>query len=276
VLSVLIHWALLEVFVGGLFRDDLSAEGSAPIEIQFVPWDEQGLPKLEKQIVSFEKQTAEKPDDSRFLAKHDHRVEKETIVKDTALDSFMASPALPPMMAPRSGSFEQLMKSGRERKIAAIFPEQILRDTAQSQSGSQVRSPISPGGGMVDYVENVDVGGEVLLNTAEFKYYGYFSRMRDKVRHYWVNNIQNAALKTYMVGRPLAGDMDHETRVILTLGEEGQIKTVKVLKSSGNLDLDKATVDAFMQSGPFPNPPKDLLKKNNEIEVSWSFLVKVT
>ena len=46
-----------------------------------------------------------------------------------------------------------------------------------------------------------------------------------------------------------------------------------VLKStSGVKELDEAAVESFNQAGPFPNPPKGMLK-NGKATIDWGFVV---
>jgi protein TonB len=48
---------------------------------------------------------------------------------------------------------------------------------------------------------------------------------------------------------------------------------VLILSSSGQQELDSAAVESFNKSGPFPNPPKGMLK-NGVAVLEWGFVVK--
>jgi len=63
------------------------------------------------------------------------------------------------------------------------------------------------------------------------------------------------------------------TSLRITIDHRGEITRVKVLGRSGIRELDEAAVESFNKAGPFPNPPKGLLK-NGSADIEWGFVVK--
>jgi TonB family protein len=81
-------------------------------------------------------------------------------------------------------------------------------------------------------------------------------------------------MRLYRGGRQLAGDMDHTTRVLVTLNKAGEIVRVDLVEESGTRVLDDAAVRAFNQAGPFPNPPQGIVDRNGQIQIRWEFVLK--
>jgi TonB family protein len=123
-----------------------------------------------------------------------------------------------------------------------------------------------------DYVEEVKLGDFTHLNTVEYKYYGFFHRIRQKLEQFWGKGIQEKSMALFRSGRTIASQ-DYVTSLQVTLNARGEIVAVKILGASGIRELDDAAVESFNQAGPFPNPPKDLLV-NGEATIQWGFVVK--
>lgn len=124
-----------------------------------------------------------------------------------------------------------------------------------------------------DHIENVALGDFTHLNTTEFKYYGFYHRIRQKLEQFWGNNLREKAKKIYAAGRRLPASEDLVTSVAVDLNDKGEIVRVKMLGTSGVQELDEAAVESFNKAGPFPNPPSGMLK-NGVATVEWGFVVK--
>jgi protein TonB len=111
------------------------------------------------------------------------------------------------------------------------------------------------------------------LNTTEYKYYGFYHRIRQKLEQYWGNSIQEKAKKLYKVGRRLPASENMITAITVVLDDHGSIVDIKVDGTSGVRELDQAAIESFNKAGPFPNPPKGLLVDGRAI-IQWGFVVK--
>lgn len=123
-----------------------------------------------------------------------------------------------------------------------------------------------------DYIEDVPLGDFTKLNTQQFEFYGFYNRIRERLEMFWGTNIQEQAEKMMKSGRSIASDQNHITALEIYLNEKGEIVDVSVNSPSGIRELDNAAIRTFNQAGPFPNPPKKMLK-NGRAKIKWSFVV---
>lgn len=124
-----------------------------------------------------------------------------------------------------------------------------------------------------DFVNEVQLGDFTRLNTTEYKHYGFFHRIRQKLEQFWGKSIREKANALYRNGRRIPASENLITSLQVILNEEGEIISVKIISTSGIRELDDAAINSFNQAGPFPNPPKDLLV-NGRAVIEWGFVVK--
>ncbi len=124
-----------------------------------------------------------------------------------------------------------------------------------------------------DYVDKVPVGEVTHLNTIEYKYYGFYHRIRQKLEQFWGRSIHEKAEEMVRNGRRLIASEDLITALQITLNSQGEIVDIKVLGTSGVKELDDAAIESFNEAGPFPNPPRDLVV-NDRVTLEWGFVVQ--
>ena len=125
-----------------------------------------------------------------------------------------------------------------------------------------------------DYIEDVPLGDMTSLNTVEYKYYGFYHRIRQKLEQYWGYTLRKKANAYMKSGRRIASNSNKITSLTITLDQKGKILDIFVKSTSGIREFDDAAVESFNQAGPFPNPPKGLMKNGKAI-LEWGFVVKV-
>ena len=125
-----------------------------------------------------------------------------------------------------------------------------------------------------DKLENVDQSLMTQLNTREYKYYGYYTRIRTQLNQWWQPKVQEKVSKLMSKGRTIAATANKNTKVIIVLNDVGHLVKVQVLGASGVRELDDAAVEAFRQAAPFPNPPKGLVDADGTIKIRWDFVVE--
>lgn len=123
-----------------------------------------------------------------------------------------------------------------------------------------------------DYIKDIPLGDFTKLNTQEFEFYGFYHRIRQKLEQFWGRNIQDQADKIIKQGRSIASGTNHVTALQIELNERGEIVKVRVNAASGVKELDNTAIRTFNEAGPFPNPPKKMLK-NGRAYINWSFVV---
>jgi periplasmic protein TonB len=88
-------------------------------------------------------------------------------------------------------------------------------------------------------------GGAVSLDTKELKYLSYFAHIKRRIERVW----------TYPQVA-IANSLQGQLHLRFVLRNDGQVKTVELLRSSGYKVLDKEAWDAVVNAGPFgPFPP---------------------
>jgi len=124
-----------------------------------------------------------------------------------------------------------------------------------------------------DYINDVPLGELTQLNTTEFKFYGFYHRIRQKLEQHWGNSLREKARKLYLSGRRMPGSAERITALVVVLDSQGNIVRVKLKSTSGVKELDNAAIESFNKAGPFPNPPKEMLLDGNA-HIEWGFVVK--
>lgn len=128
-----------------------------------------------------------------------------------------------------------------------------------------------PGGN--DYVPDVEDEGDTnLLNTRRFKYADFFLRVKDRVASEWE---PGAVWRTRDPSGNRYGIRPRLTILRVTLDPEGAVKHMDIAKKSGLEFLDDEAERAFSAAGPFPNPPRDMLR-NGEIEFQFGFMFEIS
>lgn len=112
------------------------------------------------------------------------------------------------------------------------------------------------------------------LNTKEYKYYGYYHRIKIQLNQWWQPKIREKVTKMMSQGRTIASEENKTTRLIIVLNPAGTLVKVQVLAESGVRDLDEAAIEAFRSAAPFPNPPKGIVDSDGTIKIRWDFVIE--
>lgn len=124
-----------------------------------------------------------------------------------------------------------------------------------------------------DHLIDIPLGDVTNLNTVEYKYYGFYHRIRQKLEQFWGRSLEEKSRQLAKAGRQVASSEEHVTALQITLDDEGEILAIKVLGTSGIRELDDAAIESFNEAGPFPNPPKGLIV-DGKVTLEWGFVVK--
>lgn len=117
--------------------------------------------------------------------------------------------------------------------------------------------------GYQDYVdEEVEIGDRIDINTKKYRYIGYFSGMRKSIELVW--NYPAEAAR-----RGLEGKVGLE----FTILKNGNVRGIKVIKSSGFEILDKAIKEAIKLAAPFSPLPKNLNKESLVVTGTYSYII---
>jgi|JI10StandDraft_1071094.scaffolds.fasta_scaffold284164_2 TonB family protein len=115
-----------------------------------------------------------------------------------------------------------------------------------------------------NYLPEISIGSETLLNTKEFAFHTFYIRMKREIEGFWhpdrALSVNQAMHGTYI------------TSVTVVLDEQGYLIQTHIYKSSGIVQLDKEAIDSIEKASPFPNPPKELMSDDKRIRVNWNFI----
>lgn len=190
-----------------------------------------------------------------------------------------AKPAAPKALSLSDLGSVQISKIAEEEKVIAEARQEMIRKIAAegrrtaglgNERGNAASSGLAQNN---DFVEDVPLGDMTNLNTTEFKYYGFYHRIRQKLEQYWGSSIQAKARNLYKAGRRLPASENLITAVQVVLDDRGRILEIKIEGTSGIRELDQAAIESFNKAGPFPNPPKGLLVDGRAV-IQWGFVVK--
>lgn len=147
------------------------------------------------------------------------------------------------------------------------------KDYSKMKKGDGGKSPERSVSSTNDYVAEIPPGDLTHLNTVEYKYYGFYHRIRQKLEQFWGRSLYAKAEQLAKSGRRVPSSEELITALQITLSDEGEIISIKVKGSSGIKELDDAAIESFNEAGPFPNPPQDLIV-NGKVTLEWGFVVK--
>jgi protein TonB len=224
-------------------------------------------PDAKRQIVQSEDPlTKEKPTKKSYLSDKDRKFDRESVARkvDTFKSSGGGNSNKDSLSLSDLGAFE---KGHNPLKAAAKTAASKRQVAGQKRNNNQTGVSSTN-----DYVEDVPLGDLTYLNTVEYKYYGFFHRIRQKLEQFWGRSIHEKAEAIMKEGRRVASNDNLITALVVTLNEAGEIVNIVIKGSSGVKELDDSAVESFNEAGPFPNPPKELVE-NGEVKIEWGFVI---
>tara|TARA_R100000656_G_scaffold33436_2_gene28794 strand:- start:62 stop:1000 length:939 start_codon:yes stop_codon:yes gene_type:complete len=239
--------------------------------------------KTERQIVTTEKSELDlKPVPTRFLSENDQVVDRQTTTKK--IGSFKEAGK-----GQKVGSEIVKQKTAKATNVAkkakvslsALGQIKIPKSVAPTKEETNLASLGLQNGreGVAgfarnnDYIEDIPLGDMTKLNTVEYKYYGFYHRIKQRLEQHWGRTLQEKAQTIVKRGGRVPASADKITALSITLNSLGQIIDIELRSSSGVTEFDDAAVESFNKAGPFPNPPKGMIK-NGMAKIEWGFVVK--
>lgn len=122
-----------------------------------------------------------------------------------------------------------------------------------------------------DHIPNVKQGGFTALNTDQFTFYTFFSRINEQIYPRWVRNLRQVAHQTPVHYIRQAQKSEWVTELVLVFDREGHFVNYEITRSSGLDRLDLAAVEAFRDAAPFLNPPEDMIERDGKFRLVYSF-----
>lgn len=233
----------------------------------------------------------EAPDNARFLSAKNQKVKKQTVAAERGQFQNVKK-AAPQKTGPKGDGKAKNVATAEESKkqIAKdLFKGFDASEALERQKLADKQSGLGEGRGngeqntgtgaetsqSNDYIKDVEVGLETVLNTREFKYYSYYNRIRKQLSQHWEGRVRDKLSKLFKEGRaPAATNQDRITKLMIVLNDKGTLVRVQVLSDSGIRDLDDAAIEAFRAAAPFPNPPKGIVEGDGTVKIRWDFVLE--
>ena len=293
-LSIIFHSLLLVLYAPLISTDIPNFKKDEPIEIadyrEFPaptqqPYPVQHLPQLkssESQIAESEDAQNRKVDpNAKYLGDHNQSVEKQT--RADRIDDFRAKQGTGAKGIPTT--IESIPPTSADLGEENEISEEGLTPSVKPQSQKGVKrswktlslKDLSVGGdggatAATDDKLNVDRGERTLLSTREYKFFGYYQRIKDLLRQQWKPNIERQMTKLWGKGKQV-NENEIVTKVLVLLDGEGNLSKISKLASSGYVELDEAAITAFRAAAPFPHPPKAMLEEDGFVRINWDFIL---
>ena len=113
--------------------------------------------------------------------------------------------------------------------------------------------------GYQDYIEeDIEASNTIDLNTQEYRYIGYFTNLRKSIELVWT--YPSNAVRNRIYGK---------VSVLFVIKKSGQIRLVKILKSSGYEILDDSIVSTIKLASPFAPLPRKF--PHEELKITGNF-----
>ena len=214
-----------------------------------------------------------------YLSQADKAVEKETQAMLKGL-FYQQETENMDFLKRKSSSKAQFQPDTINRKISSLEPfwlnkitEPIQMNIAEMEKTAFSQRPEKQSiSRTMDFLPGVELGSHTLLNTKEFIYYSYFSRMKQQLYWRWTQYFRTEPQLFFLT---LTTNEKRQrfftTRLYVYLSPQGEIQDIRVVKSSGAESIDSAALHAFLSATPFPNPPPELVEEDGYIHIKQSF-----
>jgi TonB family protein len=127
--------------------------------------------------------------------------------------------------------------------------------------------------GSMDDIQDVDDGDINQLNSRRWKYASFFNRVRDQVAQHWHPEVVHAARDP---DGSRYGRQTRVTRLLIRLNPDGSLKAIKVDQPSDVDFLDEEAIRAVRTAAPFANPPQQLVDpETGFIDFGFGFIFEI-
>ena len=237
-----------------------------------------------KQVVENEnKEIKEKPIETRFLSEHNQIHKKQSVSKNIGAFKKAGKGDKTGSKVVTKNKVDDTGRKGRKhRKKISLADVSVGESAHTKERHNRTLKALGLDKGLKgetglsrtsDYIDDVPLGEMTKLNTTEFKYYGFYHRIKQKLEQYWSNTLREKADTIYRSGRKIASGTDLVTALLITIDRKGNIVNIRIKGTSGVQELDEAAVESFNKAGPFPNPPTGMLV-GGRAKIEWGFVVK--
>ena len=221
-------------------------------------------------------------ENAKFLSEKNNTVKKETKAKAGEKFHNSKKSSVAGQNQPEQKETQQQAKTKKSKSQDAksdifdnsfdAFSSMNKKEEKKQQARAGKKSDL--GSTTNDNLEKIDSDLMTRLNTKEYRYFGYYSRIKSQLNQWWVPKVQQKFTKMLRQGRTIASADNKVTKLVIILDDSGKLVKVQVMAESGIKDLDDAAIEAFRAAAPFPNPPKGMVDKDGLVKIRWDCVVE--
>jgi protein TonB len=241
------------------------------------PAKKEAGPKMKAK--NFVEETDTKPKDindlkdtADFLSQFTKRVKKQLVARENG-----PTRNLKPEFIPVG---KQAKEPGQKDGVAGMDqPTERTKERGDiglpAPGGTQSMRQVAIGpSSIAEYIPGVEQGDFTALNTDQFTYYSFFSRINEQVRNRWVAGIRSYMDHLSMRDQQVLSQRDRQTVVEIILTRTGEFSSSVISQSSGDRTLDQTTIESFRNAAPFLNPPQGMVEDDGMIHLHYGFMVR--
>ena len=210
------------------------------------------------------KQTkTEAPTNARYAGITTHKAKKEQIVRKRPTPT-LGDAAQKTRQGTATKQKPKLQISKKKPKKKAFDQKSLVKK--QNSSVFSKALAMAREQNMQTFQETVDEDlpeGEILdLSTNDYRYIGYFIRLRKEISLNWVYPL--VAARRGQQGK---------VYVLFSIERDGKVSYIKVLESSGHTLLDEAVIATLKDSSPFAPLPENYTEKRMNIRGYFNYIL---
>lgn len=273
-ISTVLNFLLIQLLFAKILPDPESLK--SPLERTYI------------ELIEIPVKETEPPDKPARLADKSHRAEKETTIDDTTkLSRSVPQPTKKstvqrkPAGAVQPGEQEKSTERfSPEKDRVAMIPEGE-RNKPEKRKASPNKpsadSPDSSASQMVnpritdvpfDYnteeqllgTKNVEKEITVDLNTTEYKYISYFTKLKERIYQVWKYPKESQIKREQ-------GNL----RIVFTLRKDGYLESVRIIESSGFENLDREVLRTIRVASPYNPFPESWEEEKLKIPATFDY-----
>lgn len=192
---------------------------------------------------------------------------QNTVQKERAQKPTLKSLTPPLIKLPKQvvgGTFGDINVGQKKQREAKEVEEQKQNSPNLNTGVSMVNEALR---------DDVKLGEFTTLNTDQYLFYSFYSRIAPQIRFRWERNVSSAI--QYMLSRNvyIPNRDQFVTQVEVILDSKGYLIDTIIQRSCGLPAYDHAVVQAFQESTPYLNPPKEMVQDDGKIRMRYQFSV---
>lgn len=166
-------------------------------------------------------------------------------------------------LTPTSAQYEAVFGAEAQRE------RQMAQQRRSAARGNYTESWRVNRAAIENYTPMVRVGTQTALRTAQSPFAAYLTAMHRRIHRLFADGFL-ADLESLPSNSPL-NDQTLVTTLEIILERDGRIHRLGVVRTSGNIAFDVASLNSVRRAGPFGNAPASILSGDGRVYLHWAF-----